>query len=164
MSLISVAYHFSVSLRAWHKAVEQITTTKRAAAAPVLRQRVRILLPYLGTGEVTEFVLKVVDALVSLAPDEGSATLVGDVLNSKYAPASISDAGLAALVAIYPRAKGAVCVQFGRLAKKKDPDFLTKLAGAAAGLKDKRLATELSPLRFHPSPEVREAAEAVFRQ
>ena len=113
--------------------------------------------------DVAMVALEIVSTLTELAPDELTVKSIGSLLAGKINNPKLQERALEALVTIYPKAQEPVCTAFGRLAKGKDADFLVKLANAAAGLRDKRLARELAPLRFHGSAEVRQAAEAVFR-
>jgi hypothetical protein len=147
----------------WLDSLKRINNLKASASAPVLRFRLQTLKKYLGQDDVALVALEIIKTLAELAPDEASVKAIGDILAKSLTNAALQDGALASLVAIYPQAKGSVCVAFGRLAKNKDAEFLIKLAKSATGLRDKRLTSELSPLRFHPSVEVRAAAEEVFR-
>jgi hypothetical protein len=147
----------------WNDALKRINALRATAAAPVLRLRLRTLLKFVSREDVGGMAVEIANTLADLAPDEASVKAIADVLAKKLSNADLQERALAALVKTYPKAQAPVCAAFGRLANGKDADFLIKLAKAAVGLGDKRLARELSPLRFHASAEVRAAAEAVFR-
>jgi len=116
---------FLLDLGPWRTATEQIISSKRGSAAPVLRQRVRMLLPYLANDEVAKLVLEMVDALAALAPDESNAGAIAEVLDSKFAGPGMYDGPWRRWSRSIPEPRPPFVRRSGGWRKRKMPTFLS---------------------------------------